>query len=264
MGELEIVDYAGFYNYGFFGYGPMGDFKFFSIAHIIPLIFLAICIFLIIRFRDKLRNWKYEDKFRYIWAFVMIMCEMGFFWRCLYVGPQNAGYKDMLSYLPLQVCQWSCIFATFMMMSKSHKLYSYCYYVCFTFGLIPLFYPLVIENAGPTYFRYYQYWGEHLLPILSVVYMTFVHGYRPKYPHIFIPFTFLFLMGIICAKVNEVVPYANYFYLKTTNIGSFSLDFMPKSMFGRLFAQALLGIILFDIAYIPIAVERRIKNKDNS
>ena len=33
-----------FYSDGFFGYGEAGDFKYFSIAHFVPLIILAIAI----------------------------------------------------------------------------------------------------------------------------------------------------------------------------------------------------------------------------
>ena len=60
-----------FSDKGFFGYGEKGDFKYFSFAHFIPLILLGVTIFLLWKFRHKLRNSKFEGKFRFILAFII-------------------------------------------------------------------------------------------------------------------------------------------------------------------------------------------------
>ena len=75
-----------FYNSGFFGFGEKGNFKYWSLAHFIPIILLIAAIVLIYRYRAWLREWKHEENFRFIFAFVMLMVEMSYFWRLLYVG----------------------------------------------------------------------------------------------------------------------------------------------------------------------------------
>ena len=68
--------WANFFSEGFFGYGAKGDFTYWSLAHFIPIILLAVGIFLVFHFREKIKAWKHEEKFRYILAVIMIVCEM--------------------------------------------------------------------------------------------------------------------------------------------------------------------------------------------
>lgn len=65
----------------FFGQGTEEEFKNFSLAHLIPILVAAGVIYLIFRYSDKLRDWKYEGKLRMGIAFAMIICEMSYFWR---------------------------------------------------------------------------------------------------------------------------------------------------------------------------------------
>ena len=167
-----------FYSEGFFGYSNEQDFFMGSIWHILPITLMIIAIILIHKYREKIKNFKYESSVRYILAFVMMIVEMSFFWRLLYVG--NQGQADtMLTYLPFQMCQWGLLICIFTITSKNQKLFSINYYITLLFASIALIYPLVITNTGPRYYRYYQFWLEHILPIISVFYLMFVHDIKP-------------------------------------------------------------------------------------
>lgn len=197
-----------FFSEGFFGYGPAGNFKNFSLAHFIPLILFGVAIFLIWKFRSFFRTWKFEENFRFIWAAVMIFVEMSYFWRLLYVGSGDAGQiVSLLDKLPLQVCEWTCIFSCFMLMkNKNNWLFQICFFVCLTAGAAALIIPNnAISTAGPAYYRYYQFWLEHLLPTLSVFYMVFVHGFRPKFQGIFFAVGFLSVLGTIALILNATL-----------------------------------------------------------
>lgn len=65
-----------FFSEGFFGYAEKGNFKYYSLAHFIPIILLALAIYLTHRYRDKLKNWKHEENLRFIFAFVMLLAAM--------------------------------------------------------------------------------------------------------------------------------------------------------------------------------------------
>lgn len=251
-----------FFSEGFFGYGEKGNFKYYSIAHFIPLILLALSIFLIYRYRDTFRSWKHEETFRFWFAFVMLMAEMSYFWRLLYVGSSDPTEKTLLDKLPLQVCEWTCIFAIFMITKKSKLLYQICFYVCLTIGLFPLLTPSVITTTGPTYYRYYQYWLEHILPIIAVFYMTFVHGFKPSLKGIIPATAFmsaLVTMALIC---NFNIENANYLYLATgtTDGGGSVMDFLIKiapNVWGRLALLAGVVLAMFFIAYgVNVGIRR--------
>ena len=256
-----------FFKEGFFGYGEKGDFQYYSIEHFIPLIFMAACIFLLYRYRDALREWKHEENFRFIFAFVMLLAEMSYFWRLLYVGSSNPEEQTLLDKLPLQVCEWTCITAIFMITKKSRALYQICFYVCLTVGIFPLLTTSVITTTGPTYYRYYQYWLEHILPILAVFYMTFVHNFRPKMKGIWLASAFMVVLVVFALICNFNIEGANYLYLArgTADGGGSVMDVLVKiapSVWGRLGLLVVIVLGMFFIAYgVFVGIERMAKQK---
>ena len=205
-----------FFSDGFFGYGDKGDFQNFTLAHFIPIILFGVAIFLLWKYRAVFRNWKFEENFRFIWGAVMMLVEMSYFWRLLYVGSGESGQiVSLLDKLPLQVCEWTCILACFMIMKKKNNwLFQICFFVCLTAGTCALVVPdNAIGTAGPTYYRYYQFWLEHMLPTLAVIYMVFVHGFRPKLRGIFISAGFLSVLGAIALILNANLTEHNAEYL---------------------------------------------------
>ena len=57
----------------FFGQGDQPEFAIFTIAHLIPILLLMVAIFLMYRYRDILKQSRYEMNFRYILAFALII-----------------------------------------------------------------------------------------------------------------------------------------------------------------------------------------------
>ena len=240
-----------FYKDGFFGYGESGNFQFWTLAHFIPLAILAVILFLIIFYREKLRNWKYERAFRFCLAALMILVEMSYYWRILYVGTEGLE-QHLLTKLPLQVCEWTCILASFMMMSENRHLYAICFFTALTCSVIPLFYPSVIPRTGPAYYRYYQFWGEHMLPIIGVIYMTFVKRMSVKLSEIWKPAAYLLTLAFIAIPVNAAIPGANYAYLSSdpTLPGNGIAKIFPKNVWLKLLVYIAVVIAIFLLVYL--------------
>ena len=233
-----------FLSEGFFGYSTKQDFFMGSIWHILPIVLMILAIMLIYKNREKIRNFKYETTVRYVLAFVMLMSEMTFFWRLLYVG--NQGQSDtMLTYLPFQMCQWGLIVCVFTIISKNRILFSINYYISLLFASIALIYPLVIENAGPRYFRYYQFWLEHILPIISVFYLMFVHNLKPLKKGIFYTFFVTLPLAIVAVIANSKIEGARYLYL------TMDIKFLPQNMILRVAVLAVIVVCIFYLMYLP-------------
>ena len=242
----------GFGSEGFFGYGEIGDFKYFSFWHFLPLILLAISIIYTYIRQDRIRNWKYEERFRYILSFVMMMVEMSYFWRLLYVGDET-GQNSLMIKLPLQLCQWGLIACAYMILNKNKKLFNFCFYVSLIFGSAACLTPTVILKTGPTYYRYYQFFLEHELPIYAVFYMIFIHKMRPSYKDLYLTMFALTLFAFLCIYVNNKVPDANFLYLagfkEGVVAGDNPINHLPKGQYPRMMALELITIILFNIHY---------------
>ncbi len=243
MNDNGITYQMVFYDQGFFGYGAPGSFTQWSLAHFAPILFTIVAVVLTWRWRERIRAWRHEETARYWYVFIMLMVGMSYYWRLLYVGPQDKISTTFMDRLPLQVCEWTLVICCFMMLKKSPLLFDMTYFLTMSFSLLPLAFPAVITNAGPLYYRYYQFWGEHLLPIYGMFYMMFVHRMTPHLRGIALSMGMLVLLAIPALFLNQAFEEANYLYLKP---GAFEMiAFLPKSLpiLGALYVVAVLALM---------------------
>lgn len=251
-----------FNSEGFFGYSSEQNFFELSFAHFAPIILLCVALYLTFRYRERIAAWKGEETLRFILAAVLILNEGAYYWRLMYVGNSGSG-DQLLTYLPLEVCEWSAYLVAFMIMKKSVHLYDITFYICLSLGVIPLFTPAVIYYAGPGYWRYYQFWIEHIVPIFCVLYMTFVHGFRPNYRKIYKPYALLSGMATIAIIANNNIPGANFMYLAAGTDGDSIANLLPKDMWVRVPLYLAILTVLFAIISLPQII-KEIKAKKNA
>lgn len=237
-----------FYSQGFFGYGEKGDFRIGSLAHIIPVLLLVAAVLLLYRNRGRLKDRKGESSFRLIYVAVMILIEMSYYWRLMYTGPAYEGSYTLMDRMPLQVCQWTLLICCFMMLKKSEDLFSMVFFLTMSTSLLAIFFPEVIQTTGPGYYRYYQFWGEHLLPVFGMFYMMFVFGYRVRIKGMVMAFAMLIVMTPFALQLNKAFD-ASYLYL--ANTFDFSVvTFLPDSMFVRILLYAVVVWAFFGLDYL--------------
>lgn len=106
-----------FFDY-FFGKGDTVEFKNFTFAHFAPIVILFIIIALITVFRKQIAECRFERNFRFILGFIMIVCEMAYFWRMVGVPSLGANPQE---HLPITLCSWSVIFGSDMLVGKSQR-----------------------------------------------------------------------------------------------------------------------------------------------
>ena len=239
-----------YHKEGFFGYSETPVFEEFSLAHLMPIILLGIGIFLIYRYREPLRNWKHEETFRSLIGAWLIFNECSYYWRLLYVGNSQDG-TQMMTFLPLQVCEWTAYVAAFMLLKKNKHLYDIAFYITLTLGLIPLVTPAVLVRCGPAHYRYYSFWIEHTIPMLGVFYMTFVHGFRPDYRKVYKPFIMLSVLACFAIYANLNIPDANNMYLAAGTPGDSLANVLPANVWARLAVAFVIVCVLFTLVSLP-------------
>jgi hypothetical integral membrane protein (TIGR02206 family) len=233
----------------FFGKGDTVEFKNFTLAHFLPIILAAVGIFFIYRYREKLAASKHEPLFRTILAFTMLVCEMSYYWR-LSAIPSLGGNAH--EHLPITICGWAIIFGAFMLTTKGEKFFDVCYFWVFAGTIFALITPTVITYTGPTRFRYYQFWGEHLFGYVAVFYMMFVHKFRPKVLSMVRAFALLVVLGVVAIMANKMLgPGANYLFVAELEETKSLLDFLPKNYYVRITLMAFVVAAMFVISYLP-------------
>ena len=239
---------ADFFKY-FFGKGETVEFTNFTLAHFLPILVAVAMIFMIYRFRNNIRDLKKEVNIRYALAFALIICEMSYFWRLVGVPSLNPNPVD---HLPITVCGWVVIFASYMVVGKSQTLFDICYFWTFAGSTFALITPTVITYTGPTRYRYYQFWAEHLLGYIAIFYMIFVHNMRPNKKSFFKAYIGIAILAVIAYFANRIIgPGANYLFMARPEDTPSILDVLPPNFALRTFIMAAVITLLFVIAYVP-------------
>ncbi len=246
---------------GFFANGADGEFRMFTLAHILPLLILGGTIYLLFRFRKKIAASKHESILRNGIAILMIIMEMSYFWRLLYVG------GNIIDHLPITICGWACTIGAFMLFTKNRTMFGIVYYVGLGFSITALFYPTVLTANGPMRYRYYQYFLEHGLIFVSIFYMIFVHKFRPTLKLMIPAAAFLIVLAAIAIPVNlkynianGYIRDANYLFIAITEQEfSIATVFSPPAL-SYFFAFAVLSTLFFG-SYLPWLIMDRKRGK---
>lgn len=248
------MDMKDFFRY-FMGKGQTEEFTNFSAAHFLPVLTAGIIIFLIYVGREKLREWKGEKTLRYVLAFGLIISEMAYYWWLITLPELNPNpYEN----LPITVCGWVVVFCSYMVVGKSQGLFDVSYFWLFAGSIFALITPTVIAYTGPTRFRYYQFWAEHLLGYIAIFYMMFVHHMRPSKGGAVKAYLALCVMAAVAYFVNSTLGNgANYLFMARPETTPSVLDILPAHFGLRLFIMAAVITLLFAVAYLPWYVRDR-------
>lgn len=247
-----------FFRY-FFGAGDSVEFENLTLAHFLPILVAVGIIFLIYRFRDDIRSMKREANFRYVLAFMLIISELSYFWRLAVIPSLNG---NALDHLPITVCGWMTVFASYMVVGKSQTLFDISYFWCFSGTIFALITPTVITYTGPTRYRYYQFWAEHLLGYVAVFYMIFVHKMRPTFRSAVKAYLALVVLAVIAFFANSLLgPGANYLFMAAPESTPSILDILPPNHALRILVMAAAVTLLFFLSYLPWLIMDRRKAK---
>ncbi len=233
----------------FFGKGDTVEFCNFSVAHFLPILVGMVTVFLIYYFRNRIKANKNEKIFRYILAFGLIFSEMAYYWRLVGIPALE---PNPIDHLPITVCGWAVVFCSYMVVGKSQTLFDISYFWLLSGSLFALITPTVISYTGPTRFRYYQFWAEHLLGYVAIFYMIFIHKMRPTIKSAVKSYLALLVLAVIAYYSNLLLgPGANYLFMARPEDTPSVLDILPANFALRIGVMVSVITLMFALAYLP-------------
>lgn len=233
----------------FLGQGDAVEFSNFTFAHFAPILIMIGLILAMWKFQDQIRGFQNEKNLRYVMAFLLIISEMSYYWRLIAVPALEPNPVD---HLPITVCGWVVVFASYMVIGKSQTLFDLCYFWLFSGSVFALLTPTVITYTGPTRFRYYQFWLEHTMGYIAVFYMIFVHKMRPTIKSAVKAYVGLWGLAAVAYYANRLIgPGANYLFMARPEDTPSILDILPPNFALRLLVMGAAVTALFALSYLP-------------
>jgi len=211
--------------------------------YILPFIVLAALLFALIYYKDQLRNNEtLQKRIRYGFGLLLaILYSSHFLLRFRLYGLDTI-------ILPFQLCSISMFFAVILMFTKERHIYAFVLYTGVLGGMISLFTPVIGYNSE--YYRYYQFYGAHILLVLVPLYFMIVEEYYPSKKDTVIAFGILQVLAIFMGFVNY---YMNtdfmFIFVDPTKIDKFPVITHFGGIPWYLFLVEITGIAAFYLLY---------------
>lgn len=231
------------------------QFVLFSKVHIVTISIIIMSYIMLFLIRNKLRNEKVDKVARYILAFSAVTSELSIHIYRIYRGTWSLSES-----LPLHLCSFLVVTTALLAITKNYTLYEFSYLLGVA-GTTQAILTPTVEFSFP-HFRYYQFFFAHALIIFVVLYMTFVHNYRPKFKSLSKTLLLINMILPFIGIINYLTG-GNYMFLARKPESASLLDYLGPWPWYIISLEILAGVFLL-IAYLPIAVENYIKRRNTS
>lgn len=241
-----------------FGPGIENSFETFTEHHIITMLILAIFWIIIpFIFKNK-KDTKADRIFCFSLAAILILQYLGWIvWEL--VNKEFKAFGAGGTSLPLNLCDISIFFCSYLLITRNKKMFEIIYFWALA-GTIQSYITPNISRDFPHY-EYIAFYIQHFAEILTIIYLTFVHKFRPKPVSMIKTFGYLLLFVGFVYIINLLTG-SNYMFLMADTPNPSTVSKMikifgppPRHTIGLMFV-AIISIV---ILYIPFAVKDLIK-----
>ncbi|MGI6778001.1 MAG: TIGR02206 family membrane protein [Acetivibrionales bacterium] len=228
-------------------------FELFGLTHITVLTVLAVINTIIIAILKTNKSEKVKKYFRYLFALFICAANISFF-----IWSFFSGYWSVKYTLPLHICDVSVVLSVIMLVLKNYAVYEITYF----WGLAGSTQAILTPDIAPYNFPHYIFFSFFILHgvvITSVLYMTIVEGYRPRFASAIKALIYTHIYACIIAVVNVLLD-SNYLFLCRKPYNPSIIDYLgPWPWY--LLSLDFIAVILFLLYYLPFAIPYLIKNK---
>jgi len=211
--------------------------------HLLQIFITGLVIFLIIRYKDNIRDSKHESIIRYIIGGTLIVIQLSYYIWSAYVGKLS-----LVNNLPLGVCTINIFVSIYIILSKNVKVFNIIYF----WGLGAILSVVFPDMSfGPDRYRYYQFFYAHMMFLWIYMYMIFVHGYRPGLKDFRNSAVLLFIIAVCIALPLSFILDHNYMFM--LNAGGTPLEILePLGQTIYVIGTVLVMLVIMAIYYSPI------------
>lgn len=216
------------------------NFKMFSLSHIIPLLILGILIGLLVKYRDPIKEYKHERLVRYTLAFLLIGSDLS-----IYVWRFVTNSFTIINSLPLHLCTVTTYLLAVVLITMNKKLFEITFYAGLAGAIMALVYP-IFDGFNYTQYRYYEYFLIHIVLVIGLLYMIFIHKWIPTFSDLKKSFVAVHIYAIVIVIPFNLITGGTYMML--VNNKAAILDILGGWPINLIMIEFLL-VLLFALSY---------------
>lgn len=234
-----------------------GTFESFTIQHLIAVLIVFTAVGLVIGFRDKLKEKKYYNFFRYAFVIITIGQEVSLsFFRI------SMGEWMLSTSLPLHLCGLAMIFTSIILITENKKVFTSTFFIMMIGATLAILTPAVEDGYGFPHYRFIQFFLGHGMILVNFSFALFVMDYYKeiRYKHLLHNLFTVLVVATFDLIVN-VLTGGNYLYLMAKPGPNTAFDLFGDHPW-YLINIFLFGIpVFFHIFYLPFLIRNLINNK---
>jgi hypothetical integral membrane protein (TIGR02206 family) len=220
----------------------------------ILLILLVNLSFLYLRtIRNENFQKRFRKGFRITLAVILLVNEtLWHIWNLV------TGQWTVQTMLPLHLCSVFVYLSAYMLLTGSHRVYEFAYFLGIGGAIQPIFTPDLGMYAFP-HFRYFQVFLSHGGIVTAAVYMTLVEGYRPTWKSLGKTILGMNIYMLAVGGLNALIG-SNYLFIAHKPETASLIDVLgPWPWY--LFALEGIGLVLFTLLYVPFALSDILRHR---
>ena len=234
-----------------------GTFTIFGLSHLLAIIVVFFSVFLVIYYKDTLKQKKYYNRFRYLFVIITVGQELS-----LNIYRIIMGEWMISTSLPLQLCGMAMLITSYILIKESKKVFLWTFFIMMIGATMAVLTPAVENNLGFPHYRYWQFFLGHGMILVNFAFMLFVMEYYKdvKYTHLAYNLVTVLALALFTYIVN-VITGGNYMYTMGKPGEGTAFDLFgdhPWYIINIIF----IGIpIFFHLFYIPFFIRNVRNNK---
>ncbi|XMB85951.1 YwaF family protein [Mycoplasmatota bacterium WC44] len=228
-------------------------------SFIIPYISIISLTFLIIKFRDRLKNYRYEKILRYSFIVFMIILEVIFhIWTYVYLAKYSlTSYLFEYSMIPFHVCALSLWLIIIIGFNKSQKLFKFTFFISIMGPLLTIFGGSV--DFSYDRFRYWHFYQEHINTFILAIYMMYVHDLKIEKGDWLKAFQVLAVLAVILALPLNIFLGTDFMYIY--NYAHSPFEIISNKVLALIAAIILVVVFFRLIEYIFVDLKSKRKHR---
>ncbi|WP_172369148.1 TIGR02206 family membrane protein [Sporosarcina jiandibaonis] len=228
------------------------SFIMFSTEHVIAVVLLCLCVYLLFLLKKKLSLRQVHLRlFERLFAGSLLIMEIFY-----HIWMVTTGRWNLSSSLPLELCSISLLVAILLLWTRDRRLYLFVFFAGIGGAMQAIGTPVL--DAGFPHFRYFHFFYTHIGIIITALYFTWIIGYRPTFRGIMNTMIVLNVLLPFIFFVNQLFD-ANYMFLRMKPANESLLDLLGPYPWYILSLEAV-ALIIFVLLWLAFRKRKSTTN----